>query len=473
MTFTIPVYAAVKYKDVPETYWAFNEINDVSDRGLLVGDASGDFHPDDPIDKFETARVLAKAAGYKYTNVSEAESTYYKQAYEKNKSVIDQYSKPYSKWKGTYDYEIAYLLEKEVFTVEDLSQFITKDANGVQQYRALSRQEAAVYIVKLMGMKSEALTGEYDMSLSDDADLKKADKPYVYYLLEVGILDSGENGKFRPNDWVTRASLAVMLSDSLTYTENHGGDISQQTGAIRLNEGNPTQITSLTGNITNYLPESDSIQIVSGLGSNTYKLAPGVNIYIDSFLKTRADLKEGMAVKAVLSNNLVTEIQATGLSLTSSVLPVSNLQVSTVEGLVNDIRNNAAGTAIDLTFINQDGKPDANKTFVLDKNCKITRDGADITTDSLNEGDMVMADISGGICLDLTLEDPVSELTGTLQEIHITADDESVVLKTDDGDMKTLYINPGKVDVYTLRVGMKIHFNLDNRSIIAAEILSS
>ena len=466
---TVTVYGAVKYKDVPETYWAYNEINDVSDRGLMVGDASGNFRPGDPIDKFETARILAKVMGYKYTNVSAEELAYYRQAYGKNRDVIAQYSAPYVKWKSAYDYEIAFLLEKEIFTVEDLSQFVVKDANGVQQYRALSKQEAAVYMVKIMGGKSEALAGSYDLALADDADIKASYKPYVYYLFSIGILNQDENGQFRPNEMVTRASLAVMLSDSLTYIDRHGDNALNPQAPAAVDA---TQVVSLTGSITRFFTDTDSVQITSGSVSNTYKLASDVNIFVDSFLKTRNDLKEGMAVNAVLSGGQIIEIQASSVSLGNSVIPVSNRQASTVEGTVNDIRSGDSGVAVDLSLIGPDGRPGGSKTFVLDQNCKITKDGQNISTDSIKPGDMVMADISGGICLNLTLENPSAELTGTIQEIHISASEQSIVLKTDDGIMKTLYIEPGKADIYTLRVGMRAHFNLSDWKIQAVEILN-
>ena len=472
-TLTKPVYGAVKYKDVPETYWAFKAINDVSDRGLIVGDASGNFRPGDPIDKFETSRILAKAMGYKYTGVTDEERSFYKKAYDRNKSIIIQYAKPYVKWKSAYDYEIAYLLEKEILTVEDLSQFLIKDANGVQQYRALSRQEAAVYLVKLMGYKSDALAGDYSINLADDADIKKAYKPYVYYLFKTGILKKDENGKFRPNDYVTRASISVMLSDSFHYIEQ---TIENTTQDIPVSESpdSPaaTQITSLTGKISKFIPDSDSIQITSDSGSSIHKLASGVNIYIDSFLKTRVDLKIGMPVKAVLSNNQIIDLQASGLSLNSSVLPVSNRQYSTLEGIIKDVRRDNPDVSIDLAFKSPDGKSEDSKTLALDKKCKIMQNNSDISADNLKPGDMVMVDISGAICLGLTLKNLQMELTGILQEIHITPDEQFVILKTDDGVEKILYIAPGAVDVYTLRVGMKVHFIFNNWEIESAEILS-
>jgi len=550
LAFTINVYGAVKYKDVPGTYWAFNEIIDVSDRGLIVGDASGNFKPDAPIDKFETARVLAKSMGYKYTNVSEEERLFYKQAYEKNKSIIAQYAKPYIKWKSAYDYEIAFLLEKEIITVEDLSQFIVKDANGIQQYRALSKQELAVYMVKLMRLKSEALAGKYDMNLPDDADIKKAYKPYIYYLLQSDILNVDEEGKINPNERVTRAELSVILSGSLKYIENINEQPVQDTTVTptALKSASTTQIISLTGNITKFYPESDSIQIYSGSSSNIYKLASNSSIYVDSFLKTRTDLREGMSVKAVLSDNQLIDIKASSLSLKSSIIPVSNIQVATVEGILSEIRIDESGVAIDMLLMNQDGRPQESKTFVLDKNCIIEQDGAVIGADKLVSGDVVIADISGGICLGLTLEQRngqirsgvllkknisgntnileikeqsgslfelavdgqtnitrqnsqakiedlrigdlinvysasdrltsvsaqgfKTDLTGTILEIHIASDEQFITLNTADGIEKNAYIIPGIIDVYTFRIGMKVHLNLDSWDIESVETLS-
>ncbi|MDR1559134.1 MAG: S-layer homology domain-containing protein [Clostridiales bacterium] len=548
--FASVVYGGVKYKDVPETYWAFSEISEISDKGLIVGDASGNFKPEAPMDKFETTRILAKSMGYKYTNVTSEDRAYYKQAYDKNKSIISQYAKPYIKWKSAHDYEIAFLLEKEIYTVEDLSGFIEKDENGVQQYRALSRQEAAVYLVKLMGLKTEALTAKYNLTPpADDSDIKKSYKPYVYCLIEKQIEGVDDEGKFNPNNWVTRAEMAVMLQKSLDYNasaDSADQDLSDAGADEEFTEA--TQIVSLTGSITKFYPEFDSVQISSGSAMNIYKLATDANIYVDSFLKTRANLKTGMSVKAVLANGKLVDLQAFSLSIDSSIVPVSNRQVSTVRGVLSEIRHEDSGIAIDLSLIDQDGKPGESKTFVLDKNCKITRDGAETGADTLAAGDVVTADISGGICLGLILEkrdreiksgtllekkvsdkgniltikdqsglmydlivdsgasilrqnvsadyadlrmgDMIdaycafdrltsisakgikTELIGVLTELLISADSQSVVLKTGEEQGRRFYIISDKVDAYSLRVGAKMRVNLDSWEVEAVEIVN-
>jgi len=433
---TSNVYGAVKFKDVPENHWAFKAIAEISEKGLIVGDASGNFKPDAPIDKFETTRILAKYIGYKFTNVTEEERAYYRKAYDKNKAIITQYAKPFTKWKSAYDYEIAFLLEKEIYTVEDLSQFIVKDANGVQQFRALSRQEAAVYLVKLMGLKSEALSGSYNMNLADDADIKRIYKPYVYYSLKAGIINSEEGGIFKPNGWVTRALMSLFLYNSLNCI-----DKSEAQKPVA-NSPSVTQIISLTGNITKVYPEQNSIQITSGSGMDIYQLSPETSIYVDSFLKTRGDLKEGMAVKAVLANGKIIDIQAFGLSTNNSIVPVSNRQISTVEGILKDIRFEESGIAVDLTLINPDGKPGETKTFVLDKNHTIARLGAEISAEDLKSGDVVIADISGGVCLRLLLAERDREIrSGTLLEKKTANDVNILLVKDQNGSVFELKID--------------------------------
>jgi len=173
-----------------------------------------------------------------------------------------------------------------------------------------------------------------------------------------------------------------------------------------------------------------------------------------------------------LSNNQIIYLQATGFSLNNSVMPVSNRAYSTVEGTLKDIRIDGAGVAIDLSIINTDGKPAESKTFVLDKNCKISRNGSDVSADTLKAGDAVLANISGGICLSLAVKDLRMDLTGILQEIHIASDEQFIVLKTDDGAGKKFYIIPGSIDIYGFRVGMKTRLNVNGSVVETAEILS-
>ena len=118
---------AMNFKDVSQTFWAYKYIDDVATKGLITADATGYFKPNANIDKFETAKILAKVAGYKYTDLTDDEKTFCDNAYNKYKSLLNSYAKKYSKWINISDREISYLLEKNIFTESDLDKFIIKE----------------------------------------------------------------------------------------------------------------------------------------------------------------------------------------------------------------------------------------------------------------------------------------------------------------------------------------------------------
>ena len=57
-------------------------MNCVTSRNAVVGDSSGRFNPDQAVDKFYTVKVLAKAAGFKYVNLTASENAFIADAYE-------------------------------------------------------------------------------------------------------------------------------------------------------------------------------------------------------------------------------------------------------------------------------------------------------------------------------------------------------------------------------------------------------
>jgi hypothetical protein len=287
-----------------------------------------------------------------------------------------------------------------------------------------------------MGLKSEALSAKYDLVPPEDDDaIKKAYKPYVYCLLDKKIDSIDEAGKLNPNSWVTRAEMAVMLQKSLDYKGSADGALQDMPEEQPdKNTAKATQIISLTGSITRFYPELDSIQISSGAGTNIYKLATDISIYVDSFLKTRADLKSGMSVKAVLFNDKLVDLHAFSSSINSSIMPVSNRQISTVQGVLDEIRYEDPGIAVDLSLINPDGKLGESKTFVLDKNCKITSGGVETDVEKLSAGDVVIADISGVICLGLIIEKRDREIkSGTLLEKKVSDNKYILTVKAQNG----------------------------------------
>ena len=64
---------AVNFKDINQNFWAYKYINHVAEKGLITADAAGYFKPNENINKFDTAKILAKTIGYKYSDLTQEE----------------------------------------------------------------------------------------------------------------------------------------------------------------------------------------------------------------------------------------------------------------------------------------------------------------------------------------------------------------------------------------------------------------
>ena len=247
---------AMNFKDVPQIFWAYQYINDVAEKGFITADAAGYFKPNDNINKFDTAKILAKVAGYKYTDLTDDDKSFYNDAYDKYKSLLTSYAKKYTKWSSISDREIAFLLQKNIFTESDLDKFIVKEGK-TEKLRALSKEEAAMYLTKLLG-DLVVPNQMYGFTFADDSSIAADYKPYVYCLYKSGIITGDDKNKFSPKTAVTKTTLSVMLSKTLKFIEDN----------------KVQKVDTISGTIDKVYSGIGAVQIISESGSkNVYKVS--------------------------------------------------------------------------------------------------------------------------------------------------------------------------------------------------------
>ena len=460
-----PAAAAPLYADVPESHPAYASIARIAQKGILVSDASGNYRPDDFIDKFETAKILAGLAGYKQIGASDAEREYYDRAYDKNRGLVSQYGKTFAKWKTSTDREIAFLIEKEILTPEDLNQFVvTRD--GAEVLRALSKEEAAVYIVRLTDNKTPALSaaGVYSFALpADDAKTAAAYKPYVYFMLEKGLMATDDDNNFNPKQAVTRAGMAVLLDGVLSQTE--GLDPDSRAG-WRLDDGGAeaaplkSVIESVSGEFDRLFgTESDGALQLTGADGvrQLYRLSPSVTVYFDGFLKTVSDLKQGTWISAVLDNLFITEIRAGANRRPAGAAedPSGPVSLYAAEGKLVSITTDLTVKTIGLEvkLINTDGRIITDtKFYAVQEGARVTREGADCGLSDLKIGDICVAEVSGAKVYSISLEPSVRDVTGRL----IGRKNNSVQIYGDNGAVYEFYAD---ADTTVTRDGVKTNVN--------------
>ena len=152
----------MNFKDVPATHWAHAYIDNLYGKSILNGVKKDKFMPDRPIQRNEFAAVLARALDLPGTNEVQA--------------AID-------------------------------NGLVKTTKDGV-----LSRQEAMWMLMNAYKLK----TGEnIDGSTPNFKDAKQIDKQYqslVAASAELGFISGDKNGKFNPNQKLTRAEAAKIVS---------------------------------------------------------------------------------------------------------------------------------------------------------------------------------------------------------------------------------------------------------------------
>jgi len=388
---SVNVIASPVFNDVPPTHWAHQFISQVTDQGLMIGDAFGRFRPDEVLNKFETAKILARSAGFKYENVSAAEQEFYDAAYEKHKTFMNQSN--FARWDASANREIAFLLEKNILTIADLTQFVSGGAGNTEELRPLTRSQATVYITKLLERQSQAQAHLTTNFFRDDAQISAPHKPFVYYLRSLNIVTGDTNNNFNPTGAVTRAAMATMLARALDFMPN-----SQPNPGV-------SNITNISGTIDAAFANINAIQILKASGERRiYRVTPRTVINVDGVPGAFAGLVTGMTVSAVANNDELIDIRA---HRGGGGAP--NTFLAEVDGIVSSI-GQEGGTrtvSIEVKTVNPRDNTIVTdvRTYTLASGARITRSDEVIQFADIVRGDIVTARVSGGTAHELALEE--------------------------------------------------------------------
>lgn len=439
---------AMNFKDVSQTFWGYQYINDVAQKGLITADAAGYFKPNDNINKFDSAKILAKAAGYKYTDITSDENEFYNNAYNKYKSLLSDYAKKYSKWTNISDREIAYLLEKNIFTQSDLDKFIVKDTSS-EKLRALSKEEAAMYLVKLIDTLVQVNSSDTTI-FADDSLISESYKPYVACLCKNAIITGDDNNKFNPKSAVTKTTFSVMLSKTLKFIEDN----------------KVQKIESISGTIDKIYTGIGAVQIISSSGSkNVYKISSDASIIIDRSNKTLSDLKENMAITANLNNSVIISIKAENYSPEPDLDP--DIKLKNISGIVESTSLDSPKTIIiKIQMLNPSGGVITQVLkYVLADNCKINRSNTPISLNDISNGEIVKIGYDDEKAYSITIEEKNKRIIGTLLEKKYNSDSAYLVIEDSNKEKYELKItsdttisrkNDGRISWNDLKIGDKI-----------------
>lgn len=179
----IPPSPSASFSDVPETHWAFNEIEEMKKRNIIDGMGGGLFSPDAPITREQALKLIVNSIGVV------CEGSFHPFA----DVADDAWYKP--------------------FVVTCFSAGIVKGVNekwfGVGM--EITRQDFCVMLLNAMQYREIVLSENTENGFSDSDAVSEYAKRAVNTLAGASIIGGMPDGSFMPFKNMTRAEAAVIL----------------------------------------------------------------------------------------------------------------------------------------------------------------------------------------------------------------------------------------------------------------------
>lgn len=183
---------AQTFKDVHESYWAFNYIAEMTERNVLSGYPNGKFYPENNVTRAEFAKIMVGAANLVIPDYN----TYIYCDVE-----LDEWYAPYINVATPY-----------------MTGYVTEDGNAFMPDAPALREDIAVALVKLKGYDTFAADESILSTMfTDYQSISENAKPYVAVAVERGLVSGYEDDTFRGQASITRAEAATLLWRAYQY----------------------------------------------------------------------------------------------------------------------------------------------------------------------------------------------------------------------------------------------------------------
>lgn len=419
-TMTITTMGAT-ITDVKTTHWAYAAITDLEERGIMVLSSDGQFKPNQTMNYFELADVIAKATGYVdvdiATNITDIFRQQLKANYEKQKATLDEYASKYKSWNSAYNQQVAYLLGRGYMTKNDLNKFITQTEKGETKNIA-TKEDLCVYLVRMLKKAETAKSTYKKTNFKDDDTLKAENKPYVAYLASVGIVNADAQGKVNGTMKMTKALCAKMVSDCLKIedTTRFGKITTNNTNTTNTTNNNasttnPNTTTNDTGSaltpytVTQVVVKNDNeyyVKVKDATGKEAfYSLKNSTPITdLSGAVVPVTKLVEGTPVNITLgvqeSTTYITSICITGDPTTANTTqngtttPTTETNATTVSGTLSSTITNGI-----IRLVLNDG---TSAVKLVKEDCSVSLNGVpQANTDALKIGDLVTVTMQNNV----------------------------------------------------------------------------
>lgn len=457
-------FAQLMFTDVDENHWAKEYVEDVVNLKLMTGYNDGTFRPSEKVNKVQALTMICKLMRPTDEELKAA------------RAEKDSFVKKYPLSESGRDL-MAFGIKKGIVTEKAIEESYFKDDKAEDA----KKLEVSIYLVRAMGLEEDAKKNGSVLLFKDTELIREDVRPYVDILIQKKILDGkgDSQGKFNPNQAITRGAMAKMLS--LANKEMFGNpNISIEVlepkdpvepsnvdePGITIEPVNPPveegevltptdeQVMKLEDNqiLGNIVAKAGDFIIIESVDKkDSYKVTSDTVITINGEINAKENLEKGMTVKATVEEgNLLSKIESE----------------STNDILVGTIAKVNLGTNPSIKIQDDDNN---FKTIYLNDETKIFKNGSKSKLFMLKEEDIARIEVLNNIGNKVAVESVNGTVRGNIVEKSMK-DGYTLVLGREDGSTCEYVLDE---NVKVIRNGVQGDFNSLRRKDIVNIVLDN
>lgn len=324
-----------KFSDVPQSHWAYETINELTDKGVINGMGDGTFVPEGTVTREQFMKLLVCALDCE----TDSEPL----------SVLTDVSS--DSWSAPY---ISDGIRRGIYDVN-------ADGDTFYPTDELKRGVSAEWAVDGLGVQTEAEDTFSDISNSGEQS------EAIAIASKIGIVSGYEDNTFRADKTITRAEAAALIKRIMDYQTNRYALREDSANEIILQDNVEIAESSNTANIPIAADEKNKIVTFSKADETLKALTAGEIL----FIRPCDNLPDGLLGKVVSVNNGAnTKIKFEEPSLTEVI---KSVDISTyVSADMNDFSDDGdlkavsavKGAASDNNGLSITGSTEANAKVI-------------------------------------------------------------------------------------------------------------
>ncbi|BDG61587.1 S-layer homology domain-containing protein [Caldinitratiruptor microaerophilus] len=362
--------------------WALPGIARMAAFGLMKGVGQGQFQPNRPTTRQEAVVVAVRLMGRE------------DEAKDAGRVTARDLAGYFTDANRIADWALPYVLEavkQEIVPVAE---------DGLlRPHEPASRLWVSVLLVRALGLEDEAeQAADARLTFRDAAAIPDRYVGYVAVAVRRGLVLGYPDDTFRPNQPVTRAEMALLL----TRTDDQLGDLV------------PARQNTIRGTLKAVDAGDGVITVEARSGELTLEVASNAAIFVDGKPAELGDLEAGLDVVIALN-------QDAAVLYLAARSGVTNRDEDTLEGTVTDLE---PATKTRLASITVEDARGRDHTVPVAPDAEIVdADREEIDFADLREGDEVRVTVRSGVAVKIEVTERADEATGVFKGVIQNVDE--------------------------------------------------